>query len=290
MRHPDIRWITKKGAPGHGVDFFWEGSKYRTAEVMDCVVFGGGGLSFPAHLGALRALEEAGVTPKTYAGASCGANVAALRVAGYMPEELHEAQKKVGGMAEVEGLLRARTGKDRPTFEDVSGATGSDLSVSTYCLTTGRTRRFSTSTDPGLGLVDVLRASCSVPLWNPPVEIDGSAYLDGGVLERLPMLDRGDPSRTLGLELTSGDGGGTDVGAIFDRIAQHLNEANEREFSERDYGDSVLRLLDGASLPERGAERADEMFRVGFERTKEYLLRKAEAAMRGDETADQHAP
>lgn len=274
---------------------------------MDCVVFGGGGLSFPAHLGALRALEEAGVAPKTYAGSSCGANVAALRVAGYMPEELHEAQKRVrmekyrpsfafnglfqvGGMAEVDGLLRARTGKDHPTFEDVSGVTGTDLSVSTYCLTTGRTRRFSTSTDPGLGLVDVLRASCSVPLWNPPVEIDGSAYLDGGVLERLPMLDRGEPGRTLGLELTSGEGGGTDVGAIFDRIAQHLNATNEREYSERGYGGSVLRLLEGASLPERGAERADEMFRVGFKRTKEYLLRKAEAAMRGDEAADQHAP
>jgi predicted acylesterase/phospholipase RssA len=271
---------------------------------MDCVVFGGGGLSFPAHLGALRALEEAGVTPKTYAGASCGANVAALRVAGYMPEELHEAQKnarmeryrpsfafnrlfQVGGMAEVEGLLRARTGRDRPTFEDVSDVTGSDLSVSTYCLTTGRTRRLSTSTDRGLGLVDVLRASCSVPLWNPPVEIDGSAYLDGGVLERLPMLDRGEPERTLGLELTSDEGGGTDVGAIFDRIAQH---PNEREFSERGYGGSVLRLLEGAILPKRGAERADEMFRVGFERTKDYLLRKAEATMHGDEATDQHAP
>jgi predicted acylesterase/phospholipase RssA len=275
--------------------------------MLDCVVLGGGGYSFPAHLGALRALEDAGLIPKRYAGTSCGANVAALRVAGFRPEELHEVQKKtrleryrpsfalnglfqVGGMLEVEGLLKARTGKARPTFEDVSELTGCELSVSTYCLTSGSIRRFSTSTDPGRGLVDVLRASCLVPLWNPPVEIDESAYLDGGVLELLPMLDHGEPGRTLGLDLTPDVVGGSDVGAIFDKITQHLNDANERAYSERGYAGSVVRLLKGADLPNRGSERADELFRVGFDRTKEYLLRKAEAAMRGDEAADQHAP
>jgi hypothetical protein len=34
--------------------------------------------------------------------------------------------------------------------------------------------------------------------------------------------------------------------------------------------------LEGADLPRRGAERADELFRVGFKRTKEYLLQGAE--------------
>lgn len=235
-----------------------------------------------------------GLSPGRYAGTSCGAIVAALRAAGFRPDELHEEHKKVrteryvpsfalnglfqvGGIAEVERLLRERTRKARPTFEEVSEATGIELTVSTYCLTTGRTRRFSTSTDPGRGLVDVLRASCSIPLWNPPVTIDESSYLDGGVLERLPMTGQGEPGRTLGLDLTPGERGGSDVGAIFDRIADHLNEANEREYRERGYGESVVRLLEGAVLPERGPERADEMFRVGFERTKEYLIRKAEA-------------
>ena len=262
--------------------------------MVDCVVLGGGGLSFPAHLGALRALDEAGMSPTRYAGTSCGATVAALRVAGFRPEELHETQKgvrmeryvpsfalnglfQVGGIAEVEGLLRARTGKARPTFEDVSELTGTELSVSAYCLTSGSIRRFSTATDPHRGLVDVLRASGSIPLWNPPVVIDESSYLDGGILERLPMLEQGEPERTLGLDLTLDDRGGSDVGAIFDRIAHHLNEANEREYVERGYGDSVVRLLEGATLPERGAERSDELFRIGFERTKEYLLQKADA-------------
>jgi NTE family protein len=271
---------------------FFQGIMYSVLRMLDCIVLGGGGYSFPAHLGALRALEDAGLIPRKYAGTSCRANVAALRAAGYRPEELQEAHKRtrmekyvpsfslnglfqVGGMSEVERLLRARTGRARPTFEDVSKLTESEMSVSTYCLTTGKTRRFSTSTDPGRGHVDVLRASCSVPLWNPPVEIDGSFYLNGGVLERLPMLEHGEPGRTLGLDLTPCERGGSDVVAIFDRMAQHLNEANEREYAERGYGGSVLRLLDGAKLPERCAERADELFRVGFERTKEYLIQKA---------------
>ena len=41
------------------------------------VVFGGGALKGLAHVGALRALEEAGIQPRLYAGTSIGAMIAA---------------------------------------------------------------------------------------------------------------------------------------------------------------------------------------------------------------------
>ena len=46
------------------------------------VVLGGGGLKGFAHIGALRALEEAGIRPTLFAGTSIGALIASAHVGG----------------------------------------------------------------------------------------------------------------------------------------------------------------------------------------------------------------
>jgi NTE family protein len=54
------------------------------------VVLGGGALKGMAHVGALRALAEAGITPALYAGSSIGAMIAAAAASGKTPEQLTE--------------------------------------------------------------------------------------------------------------------------------------------------------------------------------------------------------
>src|SRR5262245_3510066 len=52
------------------------------------LVLGGGGIKGFAHIGVLKALEEAGIKPALYAGTSIGAMVAAANVGGMSPDEL----------------------------------------------------------------------------------------------------------------------------------------------------------------------------------------------------------
>ena len=63
------------------------------------LVLGGGGMKGFAHIGVLRALEEAGVRPTCFAGTSIGAIVGSLYAAGYSPEEI---EKIVGSIDWVE--------------------------------------------------------------------------------------------------------------------------------------------------------------------------------------------
>ena len=58
------------------------------AERRIALVLGGGGMKGFAHIGVMKALEERGIIPTTYAGTSIGAMLAAARVGGVTPDEL----------------------------------------------------------------------------------------------------------------------------------------------------------------------------------------------------------
>ncbi|KTD63971.1 Dot/Icm T4SS effector VpdC [Legionella spiritensis] len=57
---------------------------------LDTVVFCGGGPKIFGHVGAVKALEEAGIRPKRFAGSSAGAIMATLCYMGYTWQEIHE--------------------------------------------------------------------------------------------------------------------------------------------------------------------------------------------------------
>ena len=57
--------------------------KYRTG-----IVLSGGGARGFAHLGVLKALNDAGIFPDVIAGTSAGALVGVLYADGYTPEEI----------------------------------------------------------------------------------------------------------------------------------------------------------------------------------------------------------
>src|SRR3954464_5324596 len=52
------------------------------------LVLGGGGMKGFAHIGVMKALEERGIVPTSYAGTSIGAMLAAARVGGMAPDDL----------------------------------------------------------------------------------------------------------------------------------------------------------------------------------------------------------
>ena len=167
-------------------------------------VLGGGGLLGAVEVGMLRALFEAGIRPDLVLGTSVGALNGALVAADPGPpvvERLLElwrsaaATKEVYGDNPVRQVTRAvRTGthlhSSRPLRERLVQELGElrfeDLPVRFQCcaahIETASEHWFSTGR-----VTDAVMASAAVPGLLRPAEVDGEHYLDGGVVNSVPV-------------------------------------------------------------------------------------------------------
>jgi NTE family protein len=186
------------------------------------VVLSGGGAKTAAHLGACRALREAGFEPVWYVATSMGAVVAAGLASGVGNDELLERMAMVGPrgvvrdpLVPVAGLflrsllkpapLRAAIEAIVPTrrFNDLT----TPLTVTAVDLDTGELLLFGAGA-ASAPLIDVLCASCALPLYYPPVVINGRRLGDGGLRAVLPL----EPAADLQVDMVLA----VDVGPGFD--------------------------------------------------------------------------
>jgi NTE family protein len=168
------------------------------------LVLSGGGLKGLAHIGVLRALEERGLSPSLVVGTSMGSLVAAAWATGMSISEMTErglrvrrrdilqvahvdmALKRMQSPAvyrrePLDNLIRSLVG-DR-TFDDLVHP----LLVNTVELNSGSQVLWGL---PGLRyarVADAVFASCALPGILPPREIGGRHYVDGAVIENLPV-------------------------------------------------------------------------------------------------------
>jgi NTE family protein len=185
-------------------------------------VLSGGGAKTAAHLGACRATREAGFEPAWYVATSMGAVVAAGLASGVSGDELLERMAQLGprGVARdlltpVAGLYLRSLMKPAPLraaiesliparrFSDLSVP----LTVTAVDLDTGELVLFGAGAT-NAPLVDVLCASCALPLYYPPVALNGRRYGDGGLRAVVPL----EPAAELEVELVVA----VDVGPGFD--------------------------------------------------------------------------
>ena len=150
----------------------------------------GGGAKGFAHLGVMKGLLEQGFQPQIISGVSAGAVAAALYAAGYHPDKILEifiASKFHRFMrisVSFTGILRME--RVEKLYEMYLPATFEDLKipvvVSATDLQAGKTVFF----DKG-PLVKPLIATCCIPGMFEPMRIDGRMYVDGGILNNLPV-------------------------------------------------------------------------------------------------------
>jgi len=166
------------------------------------MVCGGGGAKAAAHVGALRALEEAGLSPSHFLGTSMGAVFGALFASGLSAKEALDRIATVGEKEIVQAerfaflksfwagsLLKPlpfRRAIERMLgtrrFEDLKFP----LTVTATALDTGELALFGAG-GQSVPIVDALCATCALPLFYPPVEIGGRRYADGGLRAVLPL-------------------------------------------------------------------------------------------------------
>lgn len=158
------------------------------------VCLSGGGARGFAHIGAMRALREAGLIPDIIAGVSAGSVVAAFYAAGLLNDsnndpllrlftdarfrdfaEMHVPRESFFSLdrfkAHLKELIPYKNIEELP-IKTVICATDIDL---------GMKKAFTSGP-----IAERVVASCSIPIVFDPVTIDGHRYVDGGVLHNLP--------------------------------------------------------------------------------------------------------
>ena len=166
-------------------------------------VLGGGGKLGAAEVGMLRALCRRGIRPDVVLGTSIGAiNGAAIAVD--PTEEGVEHLRALWSDVDHSGIfggsvvdrLRhlARTRTSLHSNEPLRRLLERSLTERTFeelavpfqcvaaCIETSAEHWFSTG-----GLIEAVLASCAVPGLLPAVRIDGRHYLDGGIVDSIPV-------------------------------------------------------------------------------------------------------
>ncbi|MGP3779157.1 patatin-like phospholipase family protein [Halanaerobium saccharolyticum] len=155
------------------------------------IALSGGGVKGFAHLGVLQALKEKGIEPDLLAGVSAGAIVGSFIAAGKSPAEVMELinENDFFDFAKLSIPDRGIFTLDNMTenLEKSLGAkTFEELKIPFYVgaanIEKARMEYFSSGE-----LVKIIQASSSIPVLFSPVEINGDLYVDGGLLENLPV-------------------------------------------------------------------------------------------------------
>ncbi|WP_025741687.1 patatin-like phospholipase family protein [Aquimarina pacifica] len=155
------------------------------------LVLSGGGFKGVAHIGAIRAIEEAGIKPTHISGTSAGAIVGALYAGGYSTQtikdffysttifKLNKFTRKKPGVLDSEKFA-----EDLATFfpENTFEALQKQLYITATNLVEGTRKIFSSGS-----LINPIIASAAFPGIFSPVMINNELYADGGILDNFPV-------------------------------------------------------------------------------------------------------
>ncbi|NLI23440.1 MAG: patatin-like phospholipase family protein [Bacteroidales bacterium] len=154
------------------------------------VLSGGAARGF-AHLGVAKALEEEGIRPDILSGASAGSIVGAYLADGYLPEEILEIflTRKLFQFVQFTlphlGFLSLE-GLEEVLEETLHAKTFEDLKIPLYISATNCNKGKIVYFHKG-PLIQCILASSSIPIVFQPRIINKQYYVDGGVMDNLPV-------------------------------------------------------------------------------------------------------
>ncbi len=168
------------------------------------LVLGGGGLKGFAHLGVLRAMEERGIRPAIYAGTSIGSLIAAARASGAslstMEEHARALRKRdlfrINHLGMIWDRMRSPSlyleeplrGLIRDNVPDITfSEMSTPLLVNTVDVERGTRVVWGLPGLHDVSVRDAVYASCALPGFFPPGQVDGRMCIDGGAVDNLPV-------------------------------------------------------------------------------------------------------
>lgn len=155
------------------------------------IVLSGGGARGFAHIGVLKALNEAGIYPEMISAVSAGGIVGVLYADGFAPDEIFELFKKLDIFKILKfyrpafGMLKA-DGLEKALRQNLRSKNLESLPIPiTICATNFSKAKteFFTQGD----IVSTVLASSAIPVVIKPIQIQGDYYVDGGLMNNLPV-------------------------------------------------------------------------------------------------------
>jgi len=238
--------------------------KYKIGFVLS----GGGARGF-AHLGILQYLSEKGIRPDIISGVSAGAIAGVFIASGKSPLETHEILSQGGFLKYTKiqlptnGLLRL-DGLKEIFKKNIGPKNIEDLDMPFYAaaanLNTGRAEYF----DKG-PIHEIVLASSSIPILFAPVEINGFQYVDGGVLNNLPvepLLGRCEKIITQNITPVNETGKLKNLVQIATRTF-HIGVHSRIEIAKK-HSDLFIEPKELDQYDLLKASQADEVFEIGY--------------------------
>lgn len=241
----------------------------------------GGAATGYAHIGLLQALDEANVKIDCISGTSMGAIVGMFYAAGYTPKEIVQMAKEEK-MDQLRGVIKSNHKRDggfadyhrlrRIIYKHIPSNNFDSLLIPFYCCATDINNVRPTYIGHGNMLAQYVTASASMPVIFAPVVVDGITYLDGGVLNNLPI------------EPLIAEGCNVRIGSyiVHDTVARNLDKRIDiwlRTFTMSSDANMLARLplctylvgIDPHGLTLADFDYIDDFFAYGYQAGKQLL-------------------
>lgn len=234
------------------------------------LVLSGGGARGFAHLGIAEALREKGIVPDIISGVSAGAIAGAFLAAGKSPRETFEIFKKGGlfkltkiqiprdGLMRLDGLLKMiRTEIPYDRIEE--------LPIPFYAGTANLTNGEMEYRHSG-PLGKTILASSSIPVLFSPVEMEGSFYADGGLLNNIPVEPLIGQCHKIIVSNISPLQKPVKISSLTQVIMRtFLMSIHARVHNARDHADLYIEPPELTSFEILSVSHAEEMFDIGYQ-------------------------
>ena len=154
------------------------------------IALSGGGARGIAHIGVLKALLEHGIVPSVVAGTSSGAIVGCLYAYGMSVEQMTDFAR-IGSSLRILRIGNPLKGFMKLTMlrEKLEGLLSHDdfsCLVREFHVVTSDLQHGRVAVHTSGSLIDVVQASCAIPLVFRPIELNGVQHVDGGLYMNLP--------------------------------------------------------------------------------------------------------
>ncbi len=240
------------------------------------LVLSGGGTRGFAHLGLIQALNEEGIFPDVISGTSAGALAGVLYADGYKPKEILELMNTGSrldfmrpalpreGLLQIGGIIKIlKTSLRAKTFEDLK----IPLFVSATDLNNGKAEYFSSGE-----LIDPVIASASIPVLFQPVIMNNIHYVDGGVLDNLPIKPIENKCKILIGSFVNPVGYMEKISGLISIAERTFMLSMSKEINEKARKfDLFVAPLELRNYKILDPEKAEELFMVGYNAAKEKL-------------------
>ena len=240
------------------------------------LAFGGGGARGFAHLGALKAFEEAGISFDEVSGTSVGSIVASLYAFGLSSDEMYAIGKKLktsdirnskmffipSKTDGIENLVKSALGD--AYFEDMK----KPLTIVAVDLKSAKEIHITKG-----NVVKAVAGSCAVPGIFEPVDFGEYRLADGGLQNTIPadVLRRNGCNVVVSIDVNPTRAYGTDSTKLSEvlkatlRILMKSNAVRGKMFSD------IVIDTDTSKFRSTSLEGYEEMYKIGYESAKKAI-------------------